>query len=248
MQPDGAVSKQNGYVTPPANSSNWHRVAIVIVITAVVAGVCGYLVGIRTNQKVPRYSENILPGIAKNHTATETNMARWTYEFINPSLTESSVGEDYTITVGSKTGWKRYTHRKFLFSFEYPEQYFMDIFDEGEIGGKPDEIDFLLYISSHGEGLLGNVLTVSIVKSDLTQEEHQRRHATWVPITIGREIGYKQSYHITPEGTDNVHGYKVEVLKNFHVYSLEMSSQDTEFIRDNEKLFDQITSTFMFAK
>src|SRR5207248_9518020 len=58
MQDNESRPEQTSRVTA-VNSSTWRRTAIAIVITALITGTGGYLLGIKTNQNAPQTTQRV---------------------------------------------------------------------------------------------------------------------------------------------------------------------------------------------
>lgn len=101
MQDNESIPEKTSSVTA-VNSSNWRSV-VAIVITALIAGTSGYLLGTRTNQN-----------------ASQTTQ-------IVPLLPSPTVRAQSTVSspspVPSTTNWKTYVNDEFRISFNYPDDW-----------------------------------------------------------------------------------------------------------------------------
>jgi hypothetical protein len=116
MDSHGSAPKQASYVVP-SGSYNWKRIALAIVITALLAGTGGYLLG--TNQSVYQRT--------KKTVAQPTRMA-----------TPSSPTSDPTAT------WKTYINDQYEYQANYPQELVIE--DHGvNVIFKSKSQKFLLY-------------------------------------------------------------------------------------------------------
>jgi hypothetical protein len=106
MQDAESIPEQTSRVTA-VNSSNWRRTAIAVVITALVTGTSGYLLGIRTNQ----------------NTSQSTQQVSFRSSPITPTATPT-VPVLPTEIPALTANWKTYTNARWGLSFKYPEEWF----------------------------------------------------------------------------------------------------------------------------
>ncbi len=146
-----------------------------------------------------------------------------------------------TPTPNPTADWKTYTNNNLGFSFKYPVDYFK--FQEESSTG--------VYLApSKGQGGNGpKFLEKTDVWLDVNDETpvDLSPETPKNPVIIGGVSGYKiVSNFAVVAGDVRIYDYLAWVSKNNKLYTISLSSWDPNTLKNSEKLFDQILSTFTF--
>lgn len=128
-QDAGSRPEQTSHVTA-VNSSNWRSTIIAIVITALVTGTGGYLLGARTSQNVHMDTQRV--SFQPSPTTTPVSAP-------SPSPTRAMV----TMGWGE---WKTYTNKKCKYQVKYPSEWYLSPEQEDALYG-------IATISSHDDDM-----------------------------------------------------------------------------------------------
>jgi hypothetical protein len=105
-QDDELRPEQTSRATAVNSSSNWRRTAIAIVITALVTGASGYLVGIRTNQNTSQSTQRV--SFQPSPTTIPSSPSVLS---ISPTPATEAVS------------WKTYTDTDYGYQANYPQEF-----------------------------------------------------------------------------------------------------------------------------
>jgi hypothetical protein len=212
------------------NSSNWRAKVVTIVITALIAGMGGYLLGIKTNQTAPRNSQRVSfdpsPAPTKKPSPTpfvpKTLNSLPTIEPADPELVAN---------------WKTYTNARWGISFKYPETWFpKEVPQSSQRGG----FDFYSYWVTPHPGR-ADYPTNAMFNVEISSDGHQT-DAQFMNTAF--EIpGYQKTLSIAGKlGIKTKWQYYIK-LSNTNAMCLIL----TAFNEDGNRELDSVVSTLEFT-
>ncbi|MDP2874083.1 MAG: hypothetical protein Q8N84_02215 [bacterium] len=151
-------------------------------------------------------------------------------------------------------GWKSYTNEKYKFSFEYPVDYF-PVSSESETNvSLTMNFSPTKDIQEADKWLTVFVDSLSGYTPGMTLEDwvnlpgNNEPTNKKVPVSVGEEKAYKVIVDSFPDnwGREASYSYSLHTLKGSYLYVLRLGFTSKEMFVKEEKLFDQILSTFRF--
>jgi len=165
-----------------------------------------------------------------------------------------------TPTPDPTADWKTYTNSQYSFLIKYPDDYFKfqdsqsDVLKNGVFvatsapqGGNspkflgPKDVWLNAGVGANNVSDLDQYIDLFSQSFNVSQK---------TPVTIDGVGGYRVTYTIPDmAGAANViasYNFEVILLKNNNIYTISLTAHDQDILINNQKMFDQILSTFKF--